>query len=72
MSKKPSGSLSNADEERIKRLVADFEARLRKSFSEPTGTLDDIETDAGVIGDAVKEGVTKEKIDKVASAPHES
>jgi hypothetical protein len=71
MSKK-ARSLSSEDEQRIKRILADVEARLRKSFAEPDGTLHDIETEVTEIGKAITEQITKEKIDKIASAPYGS
>jgi len=72
MSKNTSGSLSHEDEQRITRILADVEARLRKSFAEPDGTLHKIETDVTEIGKAITERITKEKIDKISSAPYES
>jgi len=72
MSKKPDRSLSNEDEQRIQRILAEVEARLRKSFAEPDGTLHDIETEVTEIGKAITEQITKEKIDKIASAPYAS
>lgn len=70
MSKKP--ALSTEDEQRIKRILAEVEARLRKSFAEPDGTLLEIETEVTEIGKTITERITQEKIDKIASAPYGS
>jgi hypothetical protein len=50
-------------EERIARLVADYERRLREEFAKNPRTLHEIEMDVENLGNAVKESVTKAVVD---------
>lgn len=53
-------------EERVARLVAEYELRLREELGKPPRTLHEIESDVEDFGNAIKESVTQEVIDKSA------
>lgn len=53
-------------EQRISRLVAEYERRLREEFAKQPRTLHQIEMDVEDLGNTVKESVTKEVVDQAA------